>query len=367
MLSRADLHSPEVAMSRILGIVGAGIVSSLVLAGTSWALPDRSALSFDENATINYACTHALKQGNDAFQSCVAGQMAMLSDHPTPDTSALTRGRVRTIDHLCGYLRNVGIGQYNDCVKGAMAAPEKASEKAPDDELAVNYAKVFTADADGDADKLKATPVVAKSLPPPAEALPALPTHVDDKVLAPSELFKKVGDSVFVVIASQSTADARARNFVQGSAVAISDHLLLTNCHVVKDRPKVKVFQGDKQANATLVGGDMATDRCVIKVEDLTLTPITGIRQADTLAIGERVFAIGTPVSLERTMSDGLISGLRKTSRLNMIQTSAAVSPGSSGGGLFDERGNLIGITTLGSFGMAHSLNFAIAASDFWK
>jgi hypothetical protein len=352
-------------MSRILGIVGAGIMSSLVLSGTSWALPDRSALSFDENATINYACTHALKQGNDAFQNCVASQMAMLPEHPTPDTSGLTRGRVRTIDHKCGYLRNVGIGQYNDCLKEAMVAPETPSEKTPGDDLTVNYAKAFTADAETDPGN--ATPVVAKSLPPPREALPAFPTRVNDKVLAPAELFKKVGDSVFVVIASQSTADARSRNFVQGSAVAVSDHLLLTNCHVVKDRPKIKVFQGDKQAKATLVGADMATDRCVIKVDDLTLTPITGVRQADTLAIGEHVFAIGTPVQLERTMSDGLISGLRKTSTLNMVQTSAAVSPGSSGGGLFDERGNLIGITTLGSFGMAHNLNFAIAASDFWK
>ena len=82
-------------MSRILGIVGAGIMSSLVLSGTSWALPDRSALSFDENATINYACTYALKQGNDAFQNCVAQQMAALPEHPTPDRSGMTRaGRI---------------------------------------------------------------------------------------------------------------------------------------------------------------------------------------------------------------------------------------------------------------------------------
>jgi hypothetical protein len=354
-------------MSRILGIVGAGMVSSLVLAGTSWALPDRSALSFDENATINYACTHALKQGNDAFQNCVAQQLAMLPVHPTPDRSGLTRGRARNIDRQCGYLRNVGIGQYNDCVKEAIAAPEKPSEKAPDDDLAVNYAKVFTAEADADTGKPKATPVVAKSLPPPVEALPALPTHVEDKVLAPSEVFKKVGDSVFVVLASQSMAEARARNINQGSAIAVSEHLLLTNCHVVKDRPEIKVYQGDKHANATLVGADVTTDRCVIKVDDLTLTPITGIRAIDTLAVGERVFAIGTPISFERTLSEGLISGLRKKSSLNLVQTSAAVSPGSSGGGLFDERGNLIGITTLGTIFGAQNVNFAIAASDFWK
>jgi Trypsin-like peptidase domain len=356
-------------MSKILGIVSVGIVSSLVLIGTSWALPDRSALSFDENATINYACTHALKQGSDAFQACVAQQVAALPEHPTPDRSGLTRARTITIDRRCGFLRNIGIGQYNDCLKQAIAAPEKPSEKAPDDDLAVNYAKVFTADADADAEagKPAAVPVVAASLPLPVEALPGLPTHVADKILAPSDVFKKVGDAVFVVVATQSMAEARARNFMQGSAVAISDHLLLTNCHVVKNRPKIKIFQGDKSAKATLVGADMATDRCVLKTDDLTLTPITGVRAVDTLAVGERVFAIGTPISFERTLSEGLISALRKTSRLNMVQTSAPISPGSSGGGLFDERGNLIGITTLGSVGVAHNLNFAIAAADFWK
>jgi Trypsin-like peptidase domain len=356
-------------MSKILGIVSVGIVSSLVLIGTSWALPDRSALSFDENATINYACTHALKQGSDAFQACVAQQLAALPEHPTPDRSGLTRARTITMDRRCGFLRNIGIGQYNDCLKQAIAAPEKPSEKAPDDDLAVNYAKVFTADADADAEagKPAAVPVVAASLPLPAEALPGLPIDVADKVLAPSDVFKKVGDAVFVVVATQNMAEARARNFMQGSAVAISDHLLLTNCHVVKNRPKIKIFQGDKSAKATLVGADTATDRCVLRTDDLTLTPITGVRAVDTLAVGERVFAIGTPVSFERTLSEGLISALRKTSRLNMVQTSAPISPGSSGGGLFDERGNLIGITTLGSFGMAHNLNFAIAAADFWK
>jgi hypothetical protein len=356
-------------MSKILGIVSVGIVSSLVLIGTSWALPDRSALSFDENATINYACTHALKQGSDAFQACVAQQVAALPEHPTPDRSGLTRARTITIDRRCGFLRNIGIGQYNDCLKQAIAAPEKPSEKAPDDELAVNYAKVFTADADADAEagKPAVVPVVAASLPSPVEALPGLPTHVADKILAPSDVFKKVGDAVFVVVATQSMAEARARNFMQGSAVAISDHLLLTNCHVVKNRPKIKIFQGDKSGKATLVGADMATDRCVLKTDDLTLAPITGVRAVDTLAVGERVFAIGTPVSFERTLSEGLISALRKTSRLNMVQTSAPISPGSSGGGLFDERGNLIGITTLGSVGVAHDLNFAIAAADFWK
>ena len=79
------------------------------------------------------------------------------------------------------------------------------------------------------------------------------------------------------------------------------------------------------------------------------------------------MFAIGAPRSLERTLSEGLVSGLRHQPGRNLVQTSAPVSPGSSGGGLFDEKGNLIGITTLASLVGAQNLNFAVAASDFWE
>ena len=64
------------------------------------------------------------------------------------------------------------------------------------------------------------------------------------------------------------------------------------------------------------------------------------------LRVGQRVYAIGAPQGLELTLSDGLISGLRDAAGAQIIQTSAAISPGSSGGGLFDDAGELIGVTT---------------------
>lgn len=354
-------------MARWLGIASSGIAGSLMLCGVAWALPDRSALSFDENATINYACNYALRQGNDAFQRCVENQLAQMQEHPSPDRSGLPLRRARGIERACAYLRNVGIGKYNDCVKEAMAAPDRSDDKAADDALISNFAKVFTTDAAADSDKPKLVPVVAKSLPRPAEALPKLPERVSDKPIAPAAVFKKVQASVFIVLATQSMADARAASFAQGSAVAVSDHLLLTNCHVVKDRPVIKIFQEGKSADATLAAADMTSDRCVLKTEDMALTPITGVRPVGTLGIGERLFAIGAPIGVEHTMSEGLLSGLRKAGSLTLVQTSAAISHGSSGGGLFDERGNLVGITTLGFFTVAENLNFAIAAADFWQ
>lgn len=353
-------------MRKMLAIVGVFAFSS-----AAWALaPSRAALSIEENDTINTACWAMVKDGNGAFQSCVSRQVAALEKHPTPDLSGLPPSRVAALNEYCGYLRRAGIAEYNDCLKQALAKPEAPSEKTPDDALAFDYSKVFegTGAAPQDAaGKPKVITVAMTTLPHPAELLPHFPAHVAEKALTPAELFKRVEGAVYVVLATPSEAELRVRNIAQGSAIAITDHLLLTNCHVVKDRPIIKLWQDGKRADATLVAGDEATDRCVLRTDQLTLVPITGVRKVDSLAIGERVFAIGAPITLERTLSEGLISGIRHDVGRTLVQTSAPISPGSSGGGLFDDRGNLVGITTLASRSRAQNLNFAIAAAEYWK
>ena len=82
--------------------------------------------------------------------------------------------------------------------------------------------------------------------------------------------------------------------------------------------------------------------------------------------MGEQVYTVGAPSGLERTLANGIISGLRSEGTHHYIQTTAPISPGSSGGGLFDENGNLIGITTL-FIKESQALNFAIAAEDYWR
>ena len=86
---------------------------------------------------------------------------------------------------------------------------------------------------------------------------------------------------------------------------------------------------------------------------------------AADLKVGERVYTVGAPSGLERTLGEGIISGLRDSSEGQFIQTTALISPGSSGGGLFDRSGNLIGVTTF-LLKEAQAINFAIAAEDFW-
>ncbi len=345
-------------------------VASLVISGAALAAvssPDRSSLSYEENVLINTACSKLRTRGDAAYYACVSKQMAALQAHPAPDRSGLTQLQNRAIEERCQYLKRAGVAPYYDCISKAMAGPALSGDEDPGNGLTPNYTQVFTNGTVGDTQKAKVTPAAATTVPLPASVLPKRPDDIRKQTLTPAELFKTLERSVYVVAATASLADARAGDRKQGSAVAVSDHLLLTNCHVVKGAQLIKVVQDHTVADAKLAAADMAADRCVLRVDAITLVPISGIRPFNDLAVGERVFAIGAPVGLERTLSDGLLSGLRHQPGRNLVQTSAAISPGSSGGGLFDDRGNLIGITTMQLVGTVQNLNFAVAAGDFWN
>lgn len=351
------------------------LIASLLISAPTLAvaaLPDRSALSYEENVTINTACAGALKRGDSAFADCVKRQTAELEAHPSPDRSGLTPERNQAIENKCKYLRRTSIGDYNECLKQAMEAPPPASEQTaeatPTDGLVPNFGEVFTqGKVDGAKDKPIPTEAAAADLPLPATVLPKRSDPTGASPLVAKDVYKKVEKAVFVVVATPSIAEAKSRNIVTGSAVAITDHLLLTNCHVVKGRDLIKIVQNEVATDAKLVAGKMGLDRCVLRADSITLQPVHGVRPFDDLAVGEHVYAIGAPLRLEHTLSEGLISSLHPRSGVNLVQTSAPISPGSSGGGLFDDRGNLIGITTLQFIGRAQNLNFAIAASDYWN
>lgn len=93
------------------------------------------------------------------------------------------------------------------------------------------------------------------------------------------------------------------------------------------------------------------------------------MRSYASLEVGEPAYTLGSPVGLELTLSNGIVSGQREEDGRSFVQTTAPISPGSSGGGLFDSRGNLLGITTLALVGREHlnqSLNFAIPADSYF-
>lgn len=189
------------------------------------------------------------------------------------------------------------------------------------------------------------------------------PAAFEGPALEARALFKKLGPSVFKLEASRSIGVA------QGSAVAVSTTELVTNCHVVQGALKLVLRQDKAEWPARIVRADPVTDRCIVTGEGLMAQPVAGVRGYDKLEVGEPVYTLGSPVGLELTLSDGIISGRREEEGRRYVQTTAPISPGSSGGGLFDAKGNLVGVTTLvlaGRERLNQALNFAIPADDFW-
>ena len=215
-----------------------------------------------------------------------------------------------------------------------------------------------------------ARPKVAKPPPKPEPALARVPElsfpswsipsprplRTLRYVLAPSELFKRLSASVYVVSTSGS----------QGSAVAISARELITACHVVTRGGTITLINGNAIIKAEVIASDLATDRCWLRA-DGELMPVPGFREADSLVVGETVYTIGSPKGLVNSLGSGLLAGLRTAEDgTEYIQITAPVSSGSSGGGLFDDKGNLIGIVTF-TIRDAQNLNFAISGSMFWR
>ena len=230
----------------------------------------------------------------------------------------------------------------------AQGRPQTSRDKPP---LGVPYTETSAPD-----------PVRWSSPSPMPDALGPMP---DASVQG---LFRASSVSVYWVLRRPASGGSGT---VYGSAVAVSDELAITNCHVVAGAgADGELVIGDGRSGETsaaeLVAANFDADRCVVRAQRLRLQPVAGLRRFDSLEVGETVYAIGNPQRLERTLSEGLISGKRSVGERRLLQTTAPISPGSSGGGLFDRQGNLVGITTSTLRG-AQSVNFAIPAEDFWR
>jgi tetratricopeptide (TPR) repeat protein len=154
--------------------------------------------------------------------------------------------------------------------------------------------------------------------------------------------------------------DENSRLEGQGSGIIIGAGKVATNCHVVRDAHSLKVRTAKGELSATWVTRDPTRDLCLLTVVGLDGT-VARIRAYKELAVGERVFAVGNPLGFELSVSEGLISALTQVRGEPTLITNAALSPGSSGGGLFDMQGRLVGVTTA-ILGIGQNLNLVLPA-----
>jgi len=136
----------------------------------------------------------------------------------------------------------------------------------------------------------------------------------------------------------------------------------------MKNWPVAFIERDGVKLLAVLISANRDADRCVLQTDQKStaLPNWVKVRPYADVKVGERVFTIGAPQGLELTLAEGIVSSKRTVDAGRLFQTSAPISSGSSGGGLFDSHGHLIGITTF-MLKESQNLNFAIAAEEYAK
>ena len=192
--------------------------------------------------------------------------------------------------------------------------------------------------------------------PPPLGTI-AGTTASPDAIDISEAVFRKVSPSVVTV---KIYSGEEKRLSVQGSGVVVGSGIVVTNRHVVESGSEIRVFDRGQHYPASVMYADKEYDMCALGVPGLPAPPVD-MASVQTVRVGQRVFAIGAPRGLELSISDGLVSAIRPYGVFPVIQTNAPISKGSSGGGLFDTDGRLVGITTASAI-EGQNINFALVA-----
>jgi S1-C subfamily serine protease len=184
----------------------------------------------------------------------------------------------------------------------------------------------------------------------PESAVPAPATRSAEDVFA----------QVSASVARVNALDGSGRTTMVGSGVVVERGAVITNCHVVSRASAVQVKLGSALHSGSVEVADEELDLCRLSVPGLD-APAVQVGPVSAVRTGQRVYAIGAPQGLDLTISEGIVSSLRDVPGGTVIQTTAPVSRGSSGGGLFDASGRLVGIVTF-QHRYGQNLNFALPA-----
>jgi hypothetical protein len=178
-----------------------------------------------------------------------------------------------------------------------------------------------------------------------------------------ADIVKRSSDAVVLIVISDSAGQETAL----GSGFLVSaDGEVVTNHHVIKEAHSaiVKLSNGAFFPVTGVLASDAVKDLAIIKVNGKNL-PFLTLGDIDKLHVGDHVVAIGSPLGLEGTVSDGIVSAIRDVSNKKWIQTTAPVSHGNSGGPLLDMSDHVVGVVTWGvNLEIGQNLNFAAPSSE---
>lgn len=174
------------------------------------------------------------------------------------------------------------------------------------------------------------------------------------------QLAQKTFPSVVLIV----TQDANGEPLALASGFFVHEGVVATNFHVIQGAAagRVKlVGQSETYPIDGVVAIDGENDIALLKVS-AGKPPALRLSDGSDVVVGEEVYAVGNPEGLEGTFSQGIVSGIRRSGSDRLLQITAPISPGSSGGPIIDSRGAVIGIATA-TFMEGQNLNFAIPSS----
>ncbi len=180
--------------------------------------------------------------------------------------------------------------------------------------------------------------------------------------ISADKIFDQVNNSVVVVLAYDGKG-----NLYQGSGIVInSSGYIVTNYHVCKDANRFEINHYSKVfSNVQVLKQDKDKDIIILKANDCTL-PAIKIGNSEDLKPGQRVYAIGSPEGYENSISEGIVSGVRHDSNGNeLVQMTAPITEGSSGGAVVNVNGELIGMSMSGQH--EGNIYFAVPVEDILK
>jgi hypothetical protein len=190
-----------------------------------------------------------------------------------------------------------------------------------------------------------------------SSAVVARPQGQTQGMKSPSEIAREQSKGVVIIEA----LDERGTVIGQGSGFIVTPQgAIVTNMHVVQGASslRVKLPAGDAYKTADLVDVDDAKDIAVVKIKGFKL-PTVALGDSDQAEVGEAIVAISSPEGLVNSISTGVLSGVRRFDTHRVFQITAPISNGSSGGALFNSRGEVIGIITY-LFKSGQNINFAV-------
>lgn len=280
---------------------------------------------YHRRALLQY-CENSSCDGPVRFNHCLLEQLLEFQNSPS------VRFRVDTLpDYIqsslfskCQHLTGRGLAAVGNCLQKEYTATQKPSKLLKE-----------TKDV---------RPTTESSSPP--------------AVVDTAQLYKRLTPSVYMLVAWSNEKEGAS-----GSAVAVTKSLALTTCHVLGKHPYSELRTKNHRIKISIDYRNDGSDVCILKDRSASLHPVIGVRVYDAIIIGERVYSVGSPDGLFNTFTEGLISGKRRVEGRQLLQFSAPITGGASGGGIFDKDGKLLGIIKSGL--QDGNINFAIPIDKF--